>query len=276
MSSMASSTLRGPSAEAARRLESQLSDAIDAAGSRKTAEIGQDLLGLADVVRREPRLRRVVTDVSLDDSAKAELVRSIFAGKVADESVDVLATATAQRWTAPRDLADSLELLGVRTTVRSADDPGRVADELFAVSRALTENPELRNVLGDPARSVDDKRTLLQGILEDTVLVSTLRLVEQAVAGTHRTIAIAVAEYQKVAASVQGERVATVRSARPLDDGDQERLRAALGRQYGRDVHLNLVVEPALIGGMRVEIGDDVIDGSVASRLDDARRRLAG
>ena len=273
---MASTTLRGPSAEAARRLESQLSDAIGSAGSRKTAEIGQDLLGLADVVRREPRLRRVVTDVSLDDSAKAELVRSIFGEKVAEESVDVLATAAAQRWTAPRDLADSLELLGVRTTVRSAEDPGRVADELFAVSRALTENPELRNALGDPARSPEDKRTLLQGILGSRVLASTLRLVEQAVAGTHRTVAIAVAEYQKVAASVQGERVATVRSARPLDDGDQERLRAALGRQYGRDIHLNLIVEPELIGGMRVEIGDDVIDGSVASRLDDARRRLAG
>ena len=88
--------------------------------------------------------------------------------------------------------------------------------------------------------------------------------------------ALAVAEYQKVAASVQGERVATVRSARPLDEGDQDRLRTALGRQYGRDIHLNLVVQPELIGGMRVEIGDDVIDGSVASRLDDARRKLAG
>jgi F-type H+-transporting ATPase subunit delta len=82
---MASSTLRGPSAEAARRLESQLSDAIGEAGSRKTAEIGQDLLGLADVVRREPRLRRVVTDVSLDDSAKADLVRSLFGEKVSEE-----------------------------------------------------------------------------------------------------------------------------------------------------------------------------------------------
>ena len=273
---MAATSLRGPSADAAQRLESQLSDAIGSVGARKTAEIGQDLLGLADVVRREPRLRRVVTDISLDDSAKAELVRSLFGGKVADESAEILATGAAQRWTSPGDLADSLELLGVQTTVRSADDPGRVADELFSVSRALTENPELRNALGDPARTAEDKRALLGGILENRVLASTLRLVEQAVAGTHRTVALAVAEYQKVAASVQGERVATVRSARPLDEGDQNRLRTALGRQYGRDIHLNLVVQPELIGGMRVEIGDDVIDGSVASRLDDARRKLAG
>jgi F-type H+-transporting ATPase subunit delta len=273
---MATITLRGPSAEAARRLETRLADLFESVGSRKSAEIGRDLFGLADVVRREPRLRRVVTDVALDDSAKAGLVRSLFADKAAEESVELLALAAAQRWTSPRDLADTLELLGVETTVRSADDPGRVADELFVVARALQDSPDLRNALGDPARSTQDKRDLLRGLLENRALVSTLRLVEQAVAGTHRTIALAVEEYQKVAAAVQGERVATVRSARPLSDGDRDRLQAALSRQYDRPVHLNLVVEPDLIGGLRVEIGDDVIDGTVASRLDDARRRLAG
>jgi F-type H+-transporting ATPase subunit delta len=273
---MAATTLRGPSAEASRRLESRLTEALEPAGSRKAAEIGQDLFGLADVVRREPRLRRLVTDVALDDAAKAEFVRSLFGGKVAEESVDLLALAAAQRWSSPRDLADTLELLGVETTVRSAEDPGRVADELFTVSRMLEDSPELRNALGDPARSTEDKRSLLRGLLENRVLVSTLRLVEQAVAGTHRTVALAVEEYQKVAAAVQDERVATVRSARPLTDSDQDRLRTALRRQYDRDIHLNVVVEPELIGGVRVEIGDDVIDGSVASRLDDARRRLAG
>jgi F-type H+-transporting ATPase subunit delta len=273
---MATTSLRGPSAEAARRLESRLAEAIESVGSRKTAEIGQDLFGLADVVRREPRLRRVVTDVALDDSVKAGLVRSLFGDKAAEESVELLVLAAAQRWTSPRDLADTLEVLGVETTVRSADDPGRVADELFTLSRLLEDSPELRNALGDPGRSTEDKRSLLRGLLENRTLVSTLRLVEQAVAGTHRTIALAVEEYQKVAAAVQDERVATVRSARPLSDSDQDRLRTALKRQYDRDIHLNLVVEPELIGGMRVEIGDDVIDGTVASRLDDARRRLAG
>jgi len=75
---------------------------------------------------------------------------------------------------------------------------------------------------------------------------------------------------------VHGESVAVVRVARELPDGDLERLRTALTAQYGRDLHLNVVVEPELIGGLRVEIGDDVIDGTVASRLHDARRRLAG
>jgi F-type H+-transporting ATPase subunit delta len=64
--------------------------------------------------------------------------------------------------------------------------------------------------------------------------------------------------------------------AKPLSDGDRERLQKALSQQYGRDIHINEVVDDSVIGGLRVEIGDDVIDGTVAGRLDDARRRLAG
>ena len=79
-----------------------------------------------------------------------------------------------------------------------------------------------------------------------------------------------------MAADVQGELLATVRSAHELSDDDQTRLSEALGRQYNRDVRLRVVLEPDLVGGLRVEIGDDVIDGTVSGRLDDARRRLAG
>jgi F-type H+-transporting ATPase subunit delta len=70
--------------------------------------------------------------------------------------------------------------------------------------------------------------------------------------------------------------VATVRVARPLDKADQKRLAEVLGQQYSTTVHLNVVVDPDVLGGIRVEIGDEVIDGTIASRLDDARRRLAG
>jgi F-type H+-transporting ATPase subunit delta len=79
-----------------------------------------------------------------------------------------------------------------------------------------------------------------------------------------------------VAATVQGEAVATVYVVQPLNDGERDRLAKVLAAQYGREVHLNEIVDPDVIGGIRVEIGDDVFDGTVSSRLDDARRKLAG
>ena len=67
--------------------------------------------------------------------------------------------------------------------------------------------------------------------------------------------------------------MATVRVARPLAAADEQRLTDVLSRQYDTTVHLNVVVDPDVLGGIRVEIGDEVIDGTIASRLDDARRR---
>ena len=87
---------------------------------------------------------------------------------------------------------------------------------------------------------------------------------------------MAIEDYQKIAAEAHGQRVAEVRVAQQMTDAEVARLEAALSNQYGRTVHLNVVVDPSIIGGMRVEIGDDVIDGTVVARLDSARRKLAG
>jgi F-type H+-transporting ATPase subunit delta len=86
----------------------------------------------------------------------------------------------------------------------------------------------------------------------------------------------ALEEYRRVAAETQGQVVATVRVARPLSSADEQRLTQLLSSQYDTTVHLNVVVDPEVLGGLRVEIGDEVIDGTIASRLDDARRRLVG
>jgi F-type H+-transporting ATPase subunit delta len=269
-------TMRGPSAEAREKVADRLAECLREVDSGKAAQVGSELFGAATVVRGEPRLRRALTDVSVAGQARSALARGLFDGKVDEVSVDLLATAAAQRWTATRDLADTLEVLGVEALVRSADDAGRVADELFAVLRMLEANPELRRALGERARDTQDKQALLRGLLEDRTTAQTLRLVELAVTSQNRTIAMALAEYERIAAAVDGSRVATVRSARQLSEREQSRLTDALTKHYSSAVHLDLVIDPELIGGLRVEIGDDVIDGSVASRLDGARRALVG
>ena len=70
--------------------------------------------------------------------------------------------------------------------------------------------------------------------------------------------------------------MAVVTSAVPLSDTQKQRLGAALAKLYGRRMHLNLDVDPEVIGGLRVQVGSELVDGTVTARLDEARRRLTG
>lgn len=264
---------RGASADALQALSGELRGV----GQDDLARVGGDLFAVADILRSEPALRRVVTDVSVAPGAKQGLVRQILGGRLSEPAVALVAQSVAQRWTAGRDLAYAVERLGEIATVRSAGDQGdRLENELFEVGQLVKGDPALRDAFSDPARSNADKARLVDDLLASKALPATVALVRQALAGTYRTVGVALATYERVAADVNGERVATVTVAQPLADADRSRLADVLSRQYSRPVHLNVVVDPSVIGGVLVEIGDDIIDGTVVGRLDTARRRLAG
>lgn len=269
--------MRGASAGSLARLTEQLGSAIESGSD--AARIADDLFAVSALLRKEPSLRRMATDLSLQPAAKSDFVRNLLGGQLDPASMDLVASAVAQRWAATRDLGDALEQLGVIAVVKGAERAGQadaLEEQLFGLERLLTENPELRDALSDPSRSVEDKNRLLNSLLEGRATDATIRLAKQALVSSHRTVPVAIEEYQKVAAENRHRLVATVRVARELGDGERQRLQGALARQYDRPVHLNVVVDPEVVGGVKVEIGDDVIDGTVASRLDEARRRLAG
>jgi F-type H+-transporting ATPase subunit delta len=271
------SSMRGASAESQERLVSRLQESI-AAGADGN-RLADDLLAVAELLLGEPRLRRVLTDQSVDAQAKAGLVQEMFSSQLDPAAVEIVAEGARQRWTGPRDLGYALERAGIVAVVEAADRSGvgdQLEDELFAVGQMVQDNPQLRNALSDPARSVADKRALLRDLLAGRVTTGVLRLTELAITGSHRTVSVALEEYQKVAAAHRQRLVALVRVARPLEEQEADRLAALLSQQYARPVHLNTVVDPGVIGGVRIEIGDDVIDGTIANRIDDARRRLAG
>ncbi|MBO0845552.1 MAG: F0F1 ATP synthase subunit delta [Nocardioides sp.] len=267
--------LRGASAEALAALTDRLDGATRS--SRAAGALGDELFTVSRLFRAEAGLRRFATDASLSPEAKQGMVQQVFSGRVGDTALDLLTDAVGRRWTLSRDLADVLERLSEIATVRSAGTKGdQLTDELFELSGIIDGNPQLRSALSDPARSIEDKSALLDSLLDDRALPATVTLAKQSLAGTYRTVTAALATYRTVAAAAQGEAVATVRVARPLSAGDQKRLADILGRQYATTVHLNVVVDPEVLGGVRVEIGDEVIDGTIASRLDDARRGLVG
>ncbi len=246
---------------------------VDQVGA--SATVADDLFAVAENLRAEPGLRRYATDNALPTEAKAGLVAEIYDGKVDPATLALLKDAVGRRWTRTRDLADALEYLGVVAAVRSSGDGDQLVNELFAVRAMANGSSELRIALSDHARSVADKAALVGSLLQGKVLPATITLVNQALAGQH-PFAVSLQDYELVAADVDGRDVATVRVARPLGSGDQQRLTAALTAQYGRPVHLHVVVDPEVIGGIQVAIGDDIIDGTISSRLDDARRLIAG
>lgn len=267
--------LRGASAEALATLTADLDTRVGDGGT--TARLADDLFTLASTLRSEGALRRFATDGSIPAEAKQGLVADVFGAHVGEAALGVLKSAVACRWTATRDLADSLEHLSVVASVRAAgDDSARLTDELFAWAQAVKDNHALRDALSDPARSVEDKKRLIEDLLGARALPSTVRLATQALSGSYRTVSAALVAYQRTAAEVHGQGVATVRVARDLTEAETRRLADALTAQYGRPVHLNLLVDPSVLGGIRVEIGGDVIDGTVVRRLDDVRRRIAG
>jgi len=266
-------SFRGASADAM----ANLTDKVGGVAEASAGTVADDLFSAAQALRGEGTLRRFVTDQSVPAQAREGVVRDVFSGKVGAAALDVLVAAAGERWTRARDLADALEQLGVVAAVRSVGlQAATLVDELFAVRQLVNGDNDLRNALSDPVRSVDDKAGLVDALLTGKVLPATVQLVKQALSGSYRTVVAALEDYERTAASVHGESVATVQVARPLDDAAQQRLATALARQYGRPVHLNIVVDPGVVGGIRVEIGDDVIDGTVVSRLDDARRKIAG
>jgi F-type H+-transporting ATPase subunit delta len=267
--------LRGGSAEALTALIERLDD--ETRTNQAAATLGDELFTVSQLFRSEAGLRRFATDGSLPVEAKQGMVQQVFTGRVGDTTLDLLSDAVGRRWTRSRDLADVLERLSEIAIVRSAGaKAGRVTDELFELSGIVDGNPQLRSALSDPARSVDDKAALVDSLLDGKAVPATITLAKQSLSGTYRTVTNALATYRQVAAETQSEVVATVRVARPMSDADQSRLAEILGRQYATTVHLNVEVDPDVLGGLRVEIGDDVIDGTIAGRLDDARRHLVG
>jgi len=268
--------LRGASAESVAALTDQLKTSVSSS-VEAAATAADSLFAVAKTLRTEPALRRFATDGSIPVEAKESLVREVFGGKLDQTALELVVAAVSRRWTHGGDLADGVERLAETAAVLSAGNEGeRLADELFSLGRVVGDSPELRDALSDPARTVEDKAGLIEQLLGGKALPATVTLAKQSLAGTYGTVGTALGVYRKLAAGVHGESVATVHVARPLSEAQTTRLTAALAKQYGRPVHANVVVDPAVVGGIRIAIGDDVIDGTIASRLDEAGRKLAG
>jgi F-type H+-transporting ATPase subunit delta len=243
------------------------------------AAVAEALFSVTAVLDRESGLRRALTDPARSNDDRAALAQAVFGSQVSGPAMDLLVWAVRAAWSRSRDLADGLELLGVESMVAAGEKAGRldaVEDELFRIGRVVAATPDLRLALSDRAAPVESRVALVADLVSGRVAAETLRLVQHAVSAPRgRSFDRTLETYGEVAADRRSRLVARVTAAVPLTEAQRTRLAAALQRMYGHEIHLNVEVDPEVIGGVRVELGDEVIDGSVLSRLDEARRRFA-
>jgi F-type H+-transporting ATPase subunit delta len=184
------------------------------------------------------------------------------------------------RWSQSRDLVDALEELADTADLTTAERDGSldaVEDELFRFERILDAEPTLRDALTNRNLPGEAKRELLHRLLDGKVNGVTSTLIERVVLEPRgRTIEAALRELSSLAAKRRQRLIAHVTSAVELTENEQRDLAAALSRTFGHELQLQVVVDPALIGGITVRVGDELIDASVARQLAEARRKLTG
>lgn len=260
---------------------SEMSDWLDERrGAEGLDSLAGDLFAVADLLDRERTLRSALADSGQPADARAGLARSLLAGRVSALAVETVEQVARHRWSHDGDIVLALEALGAQAAFMTADARGDLdatEEEIFRFGRAVDASADLQMALTDPAISSARKAAIASDLLEGRSTGATQQVLGYAVGHLHGRRIDAVVDDLADAAARQRQRiVAEVRVAQPLTEEQERRLAEALTRLKGRRVRLNVAIDPDVLGGVHVTVGDEVIDGTVASRLEQARRAVLG
>ncbi|MFD3684951.1 F0F1 ATP synthase subunit delta [Nocardiopsis sp. NPDC058631] len=264
--------------EVTRRLDDNV--LASAGTAQSSVALGSELFEVVALLGSQHSLRRWLADQANSAEGKTELIGQLLETKVSPSTVIVAGDVVSAKWSGPRDLVDAMERMAVYSTVASLQNAsalGELEDELFRFQRIVAAQPALRDALTREGVAPERRLSLLENLLSGKVNAATLTLIGEAVTRPRRrTLEQALDHFGQLVAERAKRYVAVVRSAVPLNENQQSRLGAALSRTYGRDIHLNTEVVPEIVGGLSIQVGDEVIDGTIAGRIAEVQRRLAG
>ncbi|MFM7030139.1 MAG: F0F1 ATP synthase subunit delta [Micrococcales bacterium] len=267
---MASST-RQSLAAAKQALQPLLAKA-DLGFANQLFAVGQAIAGSA-------QLRSLLSDPSAEVSAKSGAVAAVFGKSVSAEALGFVTSLVALRWSKGSDLVSALEQLGVFVVANLAAKDGSIENlesEVFAFQSAIEENLDLQFALASKTASAEARAQLVNKLLGGKASANGSALILEAVASSgKRRTSLVLEQYSKIIAQVAEALVAKVTVAHELTPAQLDRLRAALAKTYGSAVKLNVEHDASVVGGVRVQIADQIIDGSVVARLNQAKLSLA-
>jgi F-type H+-transporting ATPase subunit delta len=271
--------MRGVSRISLAALVDQLRELTADADDATVRELGTDLFSVVHLLDAQPRLRRVLSDPALPADGRAELMRSLLTGRVSDLAGRVVEALVEETWSRPGDLVDAADQLAAEalfTVAERGDQLDDIEDALFRFGRILDREVTLRAALTDPSLATDRKLGILDELLSGKVGDETGTLIREVLLHPRgRTVERGLEEYARLAAARRDRLVAHVRTVVALTEEQMTRLAEALGAQLGHAVHLNIEIDPDIIGGISVRIGDELFDGTIATRIAQARRLMA-
>lgn len=269
--------LGGSSRQSLVAARTALDAAVKGVDAQAASTLSAELFFAADVLGSNISVRRALTDTSRDAAAKGTLIKDLLASKVGVATVSLLTELSALRWSGAKDLVQVIEQLAIEAEATAANISGdldRVENEMFVVSTTISNSSELRKAFKSDAGIA--KSQLVAELLKNASS-STTKLVSQMVNSWRgRSIESAFADYQWALAARRNRVIALVRIAAPISQAQQDRLAAALDKQVGQPVRMNIEIDPAVLGGVSVKFADEMVDGSVSNRLAGAARALAG
>ncbi len=250
-------------------------------------QLAKELFGILGMVDSSAGLRRALTDPSRNGDEKSALVRQLVGGKVSADAAEIAGGLASSRWATARDIGDALETLAATVVISVAENKSAVSasgisgleeleNDLFSFNQAVASNHEVQRALSEPQASAAAKATLAEklvpGVSEEAKVLITQAVNQPRGIKPTRLVE----RFAELAAKRQQRWIATVSVTRPLTQTQLARLQAGLNAMYGRELKVNVNVDPALIGGIRVQVGDEVLDASVITRLGELQRQLAG
>ena len=269
--------LGGSSRQSLVAARTALDAAVKGVDAQAASTLSAELFFVADVLGSNISVRRALTDTSRDAAAKGTLIKDLLASKVGKAAVGLLTDLSALRWSGAKDLVQVIEQLAIEAEATAANISGeldRVENEMFVISTTISNSSELRKAFKSDAHVA--KAQLAAELLKNAS-TSTTKLVSQMVnAWRGRSIESAFADFQWALAARRNRVIALVRVAAPMSQAQQDRLEAALNKQVGQPVRMNIEIDPSVLGGVSVKFAVEMVDGSVSNRLAGAARALAG
>ena len=242
-------------------------------------KFAEELFSIGVALSTSVQLRNILSDPSGAEKAKHGALNAVFGKKVSKEALAFAQTLSGLRWSRGGDLVTAFEQLGVYTVASLAaanKELSTLEGELFSVQQLIDSDEDLQQAFSSRQASTDSKVALIKKLTGKKVSENTDLLVRFAVEGArHRRLSLVLEGYGKQVSAVAERLVATVTVAAPLEKAQLERLEKALAKTYGQELNLNVEINPSVLGGVKVQVSGEIIDGSVATRLNQARMQLA-